>query len=268
MKDIIRPQILPIQLTKTTKQKLLNTTLTMSTPSETKTTTTMSREEIRAANSDPNQGVSICIPRVFNNIGWRRVKQTFIDLRWGFIDRVDVIPCGKFKRAYVHFAPGKWNMRDSRARSALTSLQNGDEVKILYDEPWFWKISISSSVKPAEAPKPAPRPKVTFGRKKTIDLDESNITQRSPERKKARKLRIAKKAKVSAGGVNMNDPITARAMENSPKSASDELSRRVVAKEITSEELKAMPSKLRDFDDAEAAIEEGEVQEFDYSATM
>jgi hypothetical protein len=202
----------------------------------------MSREEIRAANSDPNQGVSICIPRVFNNIGWRRVKQTFIDLRWGFIDRVDVIPCGKFKRAYVHIAPGKWNMRDRRARSVLTSLQNGDEVKVLYDEPWFWKISISSSVKPAEAPKPAPRPKVTFGRKKTIDLDESNITQRSPERKKARKLRIAK----------------------NPKSDRDELSRRVVAKEITSDELKAMPSKLRDFDDAEAAIEE----EFDCSATM
>ena len=67
----------------------------------------------------------------------------------------------------------------------------------------------------------------------------------------------------------MNDPITARAMENSPKSARDELSRRVAAKEITSEELEAMPSKLRDFDDAEAAIEEGEVQEkFDYTATM
>lgn len=231
----------------------------MSTRSETKTTTTMSREEIRAANSNPNQGVSICIPRVFNNIGWRRIKQVFIDLRWGFIERVDVIPCGKFKRAYVHFAPGKWNMRDRTARTALTSLQNGDEVQIMYDEPWFWKISISGSVKPSEAPRPAPRPKVTFGQKKTIDLDESNITQRTPQRKKARKLRIAKKAKASTGKFNMNDPITARAMENSPKSAREELSRRVVAKEITSEELQAMPSKLRDFDDAEAAIEEGEV---------
>ena len=239
----------------------------MSTRSETKTTatTTMSREEIRAANSDPNKGVSICIPRVFNNIGWRCIKQVFIDLRWGFIDRVDVIPCGKFKRAYVHFAAGKWNMRDRRARGALTSLQNGDEVKILYDEPWFWKISISDSTKPDEAPKPAPRPKVTFGRKKTIDLDESNVTQRSAERKKARKVRIAKKTK----GLNRNDPIVARSLENSPKSAKDDLYRRVVAKEISSEELKAMPSKLRDFDDAEAATEEGEVaNDFDYAAAM
>jgi hypothetical protein len=232
----------------------------MSSCSENKTTTVTTRsDEIRAANSDPNQGVSICIPRVFNNIGWKRIKQVFRDLRWGFIDRVDVIHCGKFKRAYIHFAPGKWNMRDSRARGALTSLQNGDEVKILYDEPWFWKISISNSVKPAEHPKPTPRPKVTFERKKTIELGESNITQRSPERKRARKLRIAKKEKASAGGVNMNDPITARAMENSPKSA----------KEITNEELQAMSDKLCDFDDVEAAIEDGEVQDaFDYSTTM
>lgn len=228
------------------------------------TTTMMSREEIRTMNSDPNKGVSICIPRVFNNIGWRRIKQVFIDLRWGFIDRVDVIPFGKFKRAYVHFAPGKWNMRDRNARTALTSLQNGDEVKVLYDEPWFWKIGISSSVKPDEAPKPTPRPKVTFGRKKIIDIDETNITQRTPQRKK----RIMRKS-TTVKGINMNDPITARAMENSPKSARDELSRRVVAKEITSEELKTMPSKLRNFDDAEAAIEEGEVLEgFDYTATM
>lgn len=216
----------------------------MSTRSETKTkTTNMNHEEIRTANSDPNQGVSICIPRVFPNIGWRRIKQVFCDLRWGFIDRVDVIHCGEFKRAYIHFAPGKWNMRDRKAQGALTSLQNGDEVKILYDDPWFWKISISVSLKPDKAPKPSPRPKVTFGRKKTIDLDESNITQRSPERKKIRKLRTAKKGNVSAGGVNMNDPITARVMENSPKSDRHDLSRHVAAKEITS-------------------------KEFDYSATM
>lgn len=238
--------------------------------SESKTTTKMSRQEIILENSDSKKGVSICIPHVFNNIGWRRIKYNFIDLRWGFIDRVDVIPCGKFKRAYVHFAAGKWNMRDRQARAALTSLQNGDEVKILYDEPWFWKVSISASKKPEEAPKPKTRPKVTFGHKKTFDLDESNITQRSTQRKKARKVRIAKKAKGASEGPNLNDPITARAMENSPKSASEEATRRVAVKEISSEELNAIPSKLRNFDEADAAIEDGEVHEagIDYMNTM
>jgi len=244
-------------LKQTNKQTNTPALINMSAFSESKVT--MSREDILSGNSDPNQGISICIPRVFNNIGWRRIKQVFIDLRWGFIERVDVIPCGKFKKAYVHFGAGKWNMRDRRARTALTSLQNGDEVQIMYDEPWFWKISISSSVKPAEAPKPAPRPKVTFGQKKTIDLKKSNVTPRSQERINARKIRIAKKAKASTQKLNANDPITARAMENSPKSARDELTRRVVAHEISKAELEATPSKLRSFDDAEAAIEEGEV---------
>ena len=37
-----------------------------------------------AKNSDPNQGISLCIPRVFNNIGWRRIKQHMIEAKLGF----------------------------------------------------------------------------------------------------------------------------------------------------------------------------------------
>jgi len=114
-------------------------------------------------NGNPVTGVSICIPRVFNNIGWRRIKKVFIDLRWGFVERVDVVPLGTFKRAFVHFAPGKWNLRDPSAREALMALQRGDEVKILYDDPWYWKIGLSHAAKPAEAPRPNPRPRVVLG---------------------------------------------------------------------------------------------------------
>ena len=223
----------------------------------------MSRDEIRATNSDPKNGVSICIPRVFNNIGWRRIKSIFIDLRWGFIDRVDVIPCrGQHKRAYVHFAPGKWNMRNRDAREALTALQNGDEVKILYDEPWFWKVSISGSVKPDEAPKPRPAPKVTFGRKKVIDLDDTNVTGRSKERKQVRKLRISRKTKVPKGP-NRNDPIVARSLENSPTSAQKLFDKAVNEGQVTAEELANVPTALRHFDDTEDQIEEGQVVEND-----
>ena len=45
-----------------------------------------------AKNSDPEQGVSLCIPRVFNNIGWRRIKQHIIEANLGFVERVDVVP--------------------------------------------------------------------------------------------------------------------------------------------------------------------------------
>lgn len=114
-------------------------------------------------NADPAMGVSLCIPRVFNNINWRRIKQVFIDLRWGHVERVDLVPKGAFKRAFVHFAPGKWNMRDQEAMKVLAALKAGTEVKIVYDEPWYWKIGLSRAKKPAEAPKPKPRPRVHVG---------------------------------------------------------------------------------------------------------
>ena len=106
---------------------------------------------------------SIYIPRVFNNIGWRRIKQVFIALRWGFIERVDVVPCNGYKRAFVHFAPGKWDKSDKEATAVLTALQQGEVVKVVYDEPWYWKISLSRSQKPAEAPKPRARPTIEIG---------------------------------------------------------------------------------------------------------
>ena len=114
-------------------------------------------------NANPDSGVSICIPRVFNNINSRRIKQIFINLNWGYVERVDVIPMGQFKRAYVHFAPGRWNTRNREAMEALNAMGNKEEVKILYDDPWYWKIGISVSEKPAEPPKPKPRPQVQIG---------------------------------------------------------------------------------------------------------
>jgi hypothetical protein len=103
-------------------------------------------------NSDPAKGISLVISRVFRNIGWQRIKQIFMGLGWGYVERVDAISVqgGEFKRAYVHFAPGKWNTRNPEAMAALDALRNGQLVKIIYDEPWFWNVSISRSKKPLE----------------------------------------------------------------------------------------------------------------------
>ncbi len=118
-------------------------------------TSSINYTTIAALSGDNSKGVSLCIPRVFNNIGWRRIKRTFVALNWGFVERVDVIPSGGTKRAFVHFAPGKFN-----ATSVLEALCDGKNVKIVYDEPWFWNISLSRSPKPDEAPKARQRPEV------------------------------------------------------------------------------------------------------------
>ena len=108
-----------------------------------------------AKNSDPAQGISLCISRVFNNISHYRIKKHIIEANLGFVERVDVIPVagGKFKRAFVHFAPNKWNMRDASSRDALKALQEGKKIKIEYESPWYWVVGISGAERPKEAPK-------------------------------------------------------------------------------------------------------------------
>ena len=136
----------------------------MSSKSSTKTTSKTSKTSKTSRNQkiicDNKIGISLCIPRVFNNIGWRRIKANMIACNWGFVERIDVIPCGTHKRAFVHFAPGKWNTRSSEAMAVLDAFQQGQQVQVVYDDPWFWKISASGSKKPAESPKPQSRPLV------------------------------------------------------------------------------------------------------------
>lgn len=157
-----------------------------------------------AKNSDPAQGVSICIPRVFNNISWKRIKGHMIDANLGFVERVDVVPvAGKnYKRAFVHFAAGKWNMRDATARAALKALQEGNKIKLEYEAPWYWLVGISGAARPAEAPKPKQR-------KTKIDLSPS-----TEESKASYDLSAQPDEEL---GNPLNDPIIARAMAgNSP----------------------------------------------------
>ena len=156
-----------------------------------------------ATNSDPSQGISLCIPRVFNNIGWRRIKQHMIEANLGFVERVDVIPVagGKYKRAFVHFAAGRWNMRDETAREALKVLQEGKKIKLEYEAPWYWLVGISGAARPAEAPKP---------RERKVKIDLNGSAAAAPAEEKA-------EYDVSAQPdeeMRVNDPIEARAHEN------------------------------------------------------
>ena len=134
----------------------------MSSNSSQNTTQRMSRDEAFAANS--GRSVSLCISRVFPNIGWRRIKRHMIEAQLGFIERVDVVPVydkptGKirFKRAFVHFRENSWNNRDPQAREALERLRNGESIRLVYEDPWWWSVSISTSERPDEAPKPPQR---------------------------------------------------------------------------------------------------------------
>jgi hypothetical protein len=86
---------------------------------------------------------SICIPRVFSNIDERSIRKIFESLNMGEILRVDIIRknTGKgenFNRVFIHWK--YWNDSEN-ANISRKRLLNGKEIKIIYDEPWFWKVS-------------------------------------------------------------------------------------------------------------------------------
>jgi hypothetical protein len=91
----------------------------------------------------PTNVPSLCIPRVFINITETKIRKVFEELEMGKIERVDIVPKTsergeKFNRIFIHFS--RWNS-EGNAGLAREQLLNGKEIKIIYDEPWFWKIS-------------------------------------------------------------------------------------------------------------------------------
>ena len=91
----------------------------------------------------PNNVPSLCIPRVFTNWTESRIRKVFNELGMGEIQRIDIISKNthkgeKFNRVFVHFK--QW-FSNNNADMARERLLNGKEIKIMYDEPWFWKVS-------------------------------------------------------------------------------------------------------------------------------
>lgn len=93
---------------------------------------------------------SICIPRTLNNVGWRDVKACFEDLVGrGTVERVDiVVPRDgdrSFCKIFVHF---RYWPDTEQSKDVRTRLLGGEELKVWYDFPRFWKCSTSRTVKP------------------------------------------------------------------------------------------------------------------------
>ena len=86
---------------------------------------------------------SICIPRINNNVTKGDIINVFNKLDFGKIDRIDIVhkksaKGEEYKRAFIHFH--HWNTHDF-ALTAKERLLSGKDIKIVYEFPWFWKIS-------------------------------------------------------------------------------------------------------------------------------
>jgi hypothetical protein len=87
---------------------------------------------------------SLCIPRVYKNISEQRIRNILTDLKLGEIHHIDLVSRKsekgeEYNRAFIHFK--KW-YNNSNADKASELLLNGKEIKVIYSDPWFWKISL------------------------------------------------------------------------------------------------------------------------------
>ena len=119
-------------------------------------------------------GPSICIPRTFPTIRGEQTKRavfrTFKDLRIGHIERIDTVHKTdrngeRYCTVYVHL---RWYTDNKLACETRQKLVDGKEIKIVYDEPWFWKCTASTIEKPENRYSDTPhrnssRPRIDLG---------------------------------------------------------------------------------------------------------
>ena len=89
---------------------------------------------------------SLCIPRTHANIRKERLFAVFRSLGLGWVGRIDVVEKideqtgAPFIRVFVHFT--KW-FRNPQTRQFLDHLETQKSANIVYDEPWYWKVTKS-----------------------------------------------------------------------------------------------------------------------------
>ena len=110
----------------------------------------------RTAFPTNTKATSLCIPRVFKNITQGRIARCFAlalgveDREPTFIDRIDMVARTdksgqEFWRVFIHLNdyPDTPEGREVQKRIAA-----GGTVTIVYDDPWYWKVSMSRIARP------------------------------------------------------------------------------------------------------------------------
>ena len=89
---------------------------------------------------------SVCIPYTLSNTTWRDVRDIFEGIIGrGCVERIDMVNKTNLKGnryicVFIHLKEWPDTEPASQTRKRLL---NGEEIKLVYDDPWFWKCNIS-----------------------------------------------------------------------------------------------------------------------------
>uniref|UniRef100_A0A6C0DH62 RRM domain-containing protein n=1 Tax=viral metagenome TaxID=1070528 RepID=A0A6C0DH62_9ZZZZ len=88
---------------------------------------------------------NLCIPRVNTFVTKEQVFEIINKYSFGSIEKIDVIKKRGVNKnndysnmVFIYF--NKWN-DNALAKSVKNRLMSGKDIKIIYDDPWYWKIS-------------------------------------------------------------------------------------------------------------------------------
>lgn len=119
-------------------------------------------------------GPTLCISRTHKNIRKERIFAVLRQLNLGWVGKIDMVlkkiveknPDGtettkEFVRVFIHFT--RWFTNNHQTRQFLDRLDSEGFVHIVYDEPWFWKVT--KYVPREHKPEPQsryPKPRIDF----------------------------------------------------------------------------------------------------------
>tara|TARA_B100001769_G_C22014593_1_gene545257 strand:- start:142 stop:705 length:564 start_codon:yes stop_codon:yes gene_type:complete len=117
---------------------------------------------------------------VFSNITDERVYEVIAQLELGELERIDMVERETregvlYQRVFIHFK--KWNPSADNVRERLV---NGEEIKIVYDDPWFWKVSASRSKRPRGSNE-RKAPRIEFSSDSPVTPEKASVSV-SPRR--------------------------------------------------------------------------------------
>ena len=130
---------------------------------------------------------SLCIPRTHANIRRERIFAVLRSLNLGWVGRIDIVPKrnedgAEYVRVFIHFT--KW-FNNHQTRQFLERLDVDGHARIVYDEPWYWKVTKSTMPAPeefkpkeprAEVQSRYPKPRIDFTASVVKDVETSGVS--------------------------------------------------------------------------------------------
>ena len=81
----------------------------------------------------------LCIPRVSKQISETQIRNTFDELKIGKIFRIEIRHgLGKHNMVLIHY---RYWFDNGNASIVRERLSNDMDIKVVYDDPWYWKVS-------------------------------------------------------------------------------------------------------------------------------